>query len=65
MEELLEKLIKQYPNYYSLGAAVTWVHRELKERKAGTKHIGFDSIDERIEVKKIIQQLDDKVFPIK
>ncbi len=65
MEELFEKLIKKYPNYYSLGAAVNWVHKELQQRKAGTKHVGFDSIDERIEIKKIIQQLEDKDFPLK
>lgn len=61
MEELLEKLIKRYPNYYELGAAVNWVYAQLKEREK-VNHSGFDPIDERIELRKLICQLDDKNF---
>ncbi len=61
MEELLEALIKRYPNHYSLGAAVHWVYNELKERER-TKHREFDKIDERIEVMKLIKQLETKNF---
>ena len=65
IEQLLKELIKRYPNYYSLGAAVNWLSSRMNERKAGTKHVGFDQIDERIELKKLFLQLMEKDFPIK
>lgn len=56
MEELLEKLIEKYPNYYYLGKKIHEIHTKLKKRDKNP-YAEFDRIDERIELSKIIREI--------
>jgi len=56
VEELLKTLIKKYPNHQDLGEALNKVYVLLREREK-TPHQGFDRIDERIFVSKIVNKI--------
>ena len=56
MEELINDLVKAYPNYYELGQAVHRIHLRLQEREK-TPHTAYDKVDAKIEIKKILKEL--------
>jgi hypothetical protein len=59
MEELLEILIKRYPNHQELGRAVSEVYSKLKSREK-TRHEEFNRVDEMIDFTKIIKSVANK-----
>ena len=56
MEELINDLIKKYPNYADLGQAVHRIHRKLNERKRGADK-EWDKINAHIEIKQMLKDL--------
>lgn len=56
MEELLEILMKKYPNYVDLGIKIHEIHNKLKNREK-IPHKTWDTIDERLELSKIIREI--------
>ena len=63
MEELINDLVKIYPNYYDLGRAVHRIHLKLQEREK-TPHTEFDKIDANIEIKRILKELNENSFSL-
>ena len=56
MEELINDLVKKYPNYADLGQAVHHIRRRLNEREKGADK-EWDKINAHIEIKQILKDL--------
>ena len=56
MEDLINELVKKYPNYADLGQAVHRIHLMLKKRESGADK-EWDKIDSHIEIKQFLKEL--------
>ena len=55
-QELLQTLIKKYPNHQQLGGAVQKVFNILNKREPAP-NMGLDRVEENIEVARIINKI--------
>ena len=56
MEELINDLVKKYPNHADLGKAVHRIHLMLNVREKGVDK-EWDKINSHIEIKQFVKEL--------